>query len=124
MKSWLIILNIAIFFIGNTFAASAHYYNHEDSHHHEQEYDCQECINIENSSNFVFDFDTAIFSDNNKTLGVFENSSIKIKNKIATIFNINTFLTIIFLLMMMRIFMIIIVSASCKRIANKENCNI
>ena len=75
MRNWLIIFNIAIFFIGNTFAASAHYHNHEDSHHHEQEYDCQECINIENSSNFVFDFDTAIFSDNNKTLGVFESIS-------------------------------------------------
>jgi hypothetical protein len=75
MNSWFIILNIAIFFIGNTFAASAHYHTHEDSHHHKQEYDCQECINIENSSNYIPNFDQVSFSDQKSNLVMFEYAS-------------------------------------------------
>jgi len=82
MRDWVIIFNIVIFFIGNTFAASTHHYIHEDSHHHEVEHECQECVNIENSSNFIFDFGAFGFLDDNKTPVIFENISFSEFNSI------------------------------------------
>ena len=44
---------------------------YDDSHHHE-EYECQECMNIENSSNYISNFDEISFSDNSDNLVMFE----------------------------------------------------
>ncbi len=66
MKNLLIIYNIVFLFTGNVLLSSAHHLFSHDHHNHSviEEHECLECINIDNSNNFVDDFTSFDFSNN------------------------------------------------------------
>ena len=66
MKNLLIIYNIIFLFTGNVLLSSAHHLFSHDHHNHSmiEEHECLECINIDNSSNFIDDFTSFDFLDN------------------------------------------------------------
>ena len=56
MRSFLIILNIIFLLVGNVLFSSIHYlHNHHSNEIHENN-ECQECIIIENTNNYVSNF--------------------------------------------------------------------
>ena len=72
MKKLLIIYNIIFLLAGNVLLSNIHYM-HDHSHSHEHEtYECQECIIIENSNNYVLDYQKVNFSNNDISLFVSE----------------------------------------------------
>ena len=73
MKNLLILYNVIFLLAGNVLFSNIHYINHHHSHDH-QTNECQECIIIENSNNYVIDFHEINFSNNNINLFVFEYS--------------------------------------------------
>ena len=77
MKKCFIIFNVIFLLFGNVLASNIHYAHmhiHEESHHHEV-YDCEACLNIENSSNYIPDFDQVSFSDQESNLVIFKYAS-------------------------------------------------
>ena len=76
MKNLLIIYNVIFLLAGNVLFSNIHH-NHNHNHSHTDDYEtheCQECINFENSSNYVQDFQKVSFSNNYTSLLVNEYS--------------------------------------------------
>ena len=74
MKNLLILYDVIFLLAGNVLFSNIHYmHEHHHSHDH-QTNECQECIIIENSNNYVIDFYEINFSNNNINLFVFEYS--------------------------------------------------
>ena len=67
MKSLLIIYNVIFLFAGNVLLSNIHHYEHHHSYQHKN-VECQECIIIENSNNYVTDFQEVNFLNNNINL--------------------------------------------------------
>ena len=65
MKNLLIIYNVIFLLFGNVLFTSIHYLHDHDQHHEYNNDECQECIIIENSNNYVSDFQEVNFSNNN-----------------------------------------------------------
>ena len=70
MKNLIIIFNIVFLFFGSILFSNIH-------HHHDQCYtyeinQCEECINFENSNNYILDFHEVNFSNNNTNLFVYQ----------------------------------------------------
>ena len=88
MKKLLIIYNIIFLFTGNVLLSSAHHlFAHDHSHDITLEkHECIECINIDNSNNFVDDFTSFDFSNNISDQLI----QISFKNTIFDIFESNT----------------------------------
>ena len=68
MKNLLILYDVIFLLAGNVLFSNIHYM------HDHQTNECQECIIIENSNNYVIDFHEINFSNNNINLFVFEYS--------------------------------------------------
>jgi len=65
MKNLLIIYNIIFLSFGNVLFSSIHYlHDHHHSDEIHEEHECKECIIIENSNNYVSDFQQVNFSNN------------------------------------------------------------
>ena len=68
MKKLLIIYNIIFLLTGNVLLSSAHHllFHNHDSHTHVEfdEHECIECINVENSNNYILDTSEVNFSNN------------------------------------------------------------
>ena len=64
MKKLLIIYNVIFLLIGNQLFSHIHHETHNDFDKHEIE-ECQECLIIESSSNFITNFSEVFFSNNN-----------------------------------------------------------
>ena len=76
MKNLLIIYNVIFLLAGNVLLSNIyHIHDHSHSHNHEY-YECEECIIIENSSNYISDFQEVNFSNNNINLFVYEYYSL------------------------------------------------
>ena len=72
MKNLLIIYNVAFLLAGNVLLITNHYlHDHNHSHVHNTE-QCDECIIIENNSNYVSEFQEVNFLTYNTNLFVFE----------------------------------------------------
>ena len=72
MKNLLIIYNVAFLLAGNVLLTTNHYlHDHNHSHVHNTE-QCDECIIIENNSNYVSEFQEVNFLTYNTNLFVFE----------------------------------------------------
>ena len=64
MKRILIIYNLIFLFAGNILFSNIHY-THDHNHYHEHETNkCQKCISIDNSNNYILDFQEVKFSNN------------------------------------------------------------
>ena len=74
MKKSLITCNIIFFLLGNILISNIH--DSFDHDHDHMEYECQECMIIENSSNYISDSDEVNFSNNNTNLFVAEYVSV------------------------------------------------
>tara|TARA_Y100000814_G_scaffold75995_1_gene47748 strand:- start:42 stop:335 length:294 start_codon:yes stop_codon:yes gene_type:complete len=78
MRNLLIIYNVIFLLAGNVLFSNIHHnHNHNHNHSHTDDYEtheCQECINFENSSNYVQDFQKVSFSNNYTSLLVNEYS--------------------------------------------------
>ena len=60
MKNVLIILNVLFLFFGNILFSNILHQDHD--HCHESEvYECEECINFENSNNYIVEFQNTFF---------------------------------------------------------------
>ena len=60
MKNLIIILNTLFLLVGNILFSNILYHNHD--HCHESKiYECEECINFENSNNYITDFQSTFF---------------------------------------------------------------
>ena len=60
MKNVIIILNVLFLFFGNILFSNI--LHHDHNHCHESEvYECEECINFENSNNCIADFQNTFF---------------------------------------------------------------
>ena len=60
MKNVIIILNVLFLFSGNILFSNILYHDHD--HCHESEvYECEECINFENSNNYIVEFQNTFF---------------------------------------------------------------
>ena len=77
MKKVLIIYNVLFLLIGNVLLSNMHYmHDHNHHHHHHEDVDayesdeCQECIIIKNTNNYVLDFQQISFSNNHFNLFV------------------------------------------------------
>ena len=96
MKNLLIIYNIVFLFTGNVLLSSAHHLFSHDHHNHShsliEEHECLECVNIDNSSNFIDNFTGFDFSNNISTQLI----QISFENIIFDIFksNINIFIAL------------------------------
>ena len=67
MKNIIIILNVLFLFSGNILFSSIHHHDH--NHCHESEiYECEECINFENSNNYTVDFHDTFFFNTTSNL--------------------------------------------------------
>ena len=76
VKNLLIIYNVMFLSFGNVLFSNIHYsHDHDHDHETEEVHECQECINIENSSNYTINFQEVNFSNNNINQSVFQNSS-------------------------------------------------
>ena len=70
MKNLLIIYNVAFLLAGNVLLTTNHYlHDHNHSHVHNTE-QCDECIIIENNSNYISEFQEVNFSTINTNLFV------------------------------------------------------
>lgn len=69
MKKLLIIYNIIFLFTGNVLLSGAHHLLFHDHEEHIQfeKHECIECINAENSNNYILDTNEVNFSNNNIT---------------------------------------------------------
>ena len=89
MKKLLIIYNIIFLLTGNVLLSSAHHllFHNHDSHTHVEfeEHECIECINVENSNNYILDNSVVNFSNNNTNQFV-----LLYFDKIQTNINIST----------------------------------
>ena len=63
MKNLLIICNVIFLLVGNILFSNIHYLN-EHNHENHAHYECEECIIIENSTNYFTDFDEEKFLKN------------------------------------------------------------
>ena len=60
MKNVIIILNVLFLFSGNILFSNILHHDHD--HCHESEvYECEECINFENSNNYIVEFQNTFF---------------------------------------------------------------
>ena len=67
MKNFLIFCNVIFLLAGNTLFSNIHYF-HDHDHENEANHECEECINIQNSDNYILDFYEVNFSINNTNL--------------------------------------------------------
>ena len=76
MKNLLIVYNVIFLLTGNALFLDIHHMDDHNSHeHHSHDYEineCQECIIIESSKNYVIDIQNINFSNNNINLFVYE----------------------------------------------------
>ena len=84
MKNLLIIYNVIFILAGNVLFSNIHHMHvhGHDPHHdnHLGNYECQECIVIENGNIYISDFQEVKFSNNNTSLFINEYFSVtKIK---------------------------------------------
>jgi len=71
MKKVLIISNLIFFLLGNVLLSNVHYLlDHE--HEHSMHDECQECLLIENTNNYIPDFDNVQFSNNSISVLVYQ----------------------------------------------------
>ncbi len=65
MKKVSIISSLIFFLLGNVLASNVHYLlEHEHEHEHSTYVECQECLFIENTNDYILDFDKVRFSNN------------------------------------------------------------
>ena len=64
MKNLLIIYNIIFLLAGNVLLSNIHHIHDHDYSHENEANECQECINIESSNNYILDFQEVNFSNN------------------------------------------------------------
>ena len=66
MRNLLIIYNVLFLLFGNVLFSSIHYlhHHHYDNEIHEDD-ECNECLIIENSNNYISDFQQVNFSNDN-----------------------------------------------------------
>jgi hypothetical protein len=58
MKNVIIILNVLFLFFGNILFSNI---LHHDHCHESEVYECEECINFENSNNYIVEFQNTFF---------------------------------------------------------------
>ena len=75
MKNLLIIYNVIFLFAGNVLLSNIHHHGHHHSDQHDTN-EWQECIIIENSNNYVTEFQEVNLSNNNINLFVSDFLSI------------------------------------------------
>ena len=65
MKNLLILYNVIFFFAGNVLLSNIHHLNHHHHHHHDliENQECYECINFENSKDYILDLKEVKFSN-------------------------------------------------------------
>tara|TARA_Y100000590_G_C15604536_1_gene971437 strand:+ start:966 stop:1253 length:288 start_codon:yes stop_codon:yes gene_type:complete len=66
MKNLLILYNVIFFFAGNVLLSNIHHLNHHHHHHHNdliENQECYECINFENSKDYILDLKEVKFSN-------------------------------------------------------------
>ena len=76
MKKILITSNLIFFLFGNVLLSNTFHLLEHDHNHDHNHYECEECVIIENSSNYILDFNEVTFSNNNSNISVFECISI------------------------------------------------
>ncbi len=76
MRSFLIILNIIFLLGGNVLFASIHYLHDHHSNEIHEKNECEECIIIANTNNYVSDYQELNFSTNKTNLFIYEYISI------------------------------------------------
>ena len=84
MKKLIIIYNLAFFLIGNILVSNIHDALHHDHNHSENSLTCQECIVIDNSNNYILEFNELKKINNNDNIFVdkhFDNIGIYIEKK-------------------------------------------
>ena len=67
MKKVSIISSLIFFLLGNVLISNVHYlleHEHEHEHEHSTYGECQECLLIENTNDYILDFDKVRFSNN------------------------------------------------------------
>ena len=73
MRNLLIIYNVIFLLFGNVLFSSIHYLHH---HHHDteihEEHECNECVIIKNTNNYVSDFQEVNFSNNTVDIFIYE----------------------------------------------------
>ena len=69
MKKVSIISSLIFFLLGNVLASNVHYLlEHEHEHEHSTYVECQECLFIENTNDYILDFDKVRFSNNSTSV--------------------------------------------------------
>ena len=63
VRNLFVIYNVIFLLVGNVLFSNIHYLN-EHNHENHANYECEECIIIENSTNYFTDFDEEIFLKN------------------------------------------------------------
>ena len=79
MKNLLIFYNVIFLLAGNVLFSNIHHAANHHGHHHEYDYEnneCLECINFENSNNCILDYKEVNFLDNTNSLYINEFFSI------------------------------------------------
>jgi len=83
MKNIFIIFNILFLLAGNILFPAIHYlHDHHDHHDHHLEHECEECLIIENNSNYIFDF-------HDSNLKLYKSSLFEYQNTRIVKFNLN-----------------------------------
>ena len=76
MKNLLIIYNVIFLFIGNTLFSNIHYLHHHDHNHGFEIHECEECVIIQDSNDYIVDYEQVSFSNNNTSAFLFKYISI------------------------------------------------
>ena len=63
MKNLFLIYNVLFLLVGNVLFSSTHLLHHHPDEH--ETYECEQCILLDNSSNYILDFQEANFSNCN-----------------------------------------------------------
>ena len=63
MKNLFLIYNILFLLVGNVLFSSTHFLHHHPDEH--ETYECEQCILLDNSSNYISDFQEVNFSNSN-----------------------------------------------------------
>ena len=72
MRNLLIIYNVIFLLFGNVLFSSIHYlHDHNHDSEVQEDHECNECIIIENSNNYISDLNQVSFSNN--TVNIFAN---------------------------------------------------
>ena len=71
MKKALIIYNTLFLILGNVLFSNLHHLDHDHDHDFNHT-DCEECVIIDNTNNYILDCDEALFSNNYYNQFVYE----------------------------------------------------